>query len=82
MSENKMYHFKHMTTGGITFIGFNDEKKVYSQDYYANVGICNAEESKLTSLTTVKKLYQSCVEMGFKKVTYLPGHEPYMEKGK
>ena len=71
MSKNVMYHFKH-SDAGITFIGWNDEHKVYSTDYYANVGIMNAEESKHIKLREVKILTNNCILMGYKKVTYLP----------
>lgn len=67
---NQMYHYKH-SYGGITFVGFNDKAKVYSVDYYANVG-ANTEESKPVKLTVVKQLITSCIEMGFKRVTRLP----------
>ena len=66
----KMYHFKHQDSG-ISFIGWDDEKKIYSQDYYANVGICNAEESKHVKLSEVKRMTASCIALGFKKVSYL-----------
>ena len=66
----KMFHFKHQDAG-ISFIGWDDEKKIYSQDYYANVGICNAEESKHIKLRDVKRLTKACIDLGFKKVSYL-----------
>ena len=66
----KMYHFKH-SDGGITFIGFDDEKKIFSRQYYANVGICNAEESKHVKLSEVKRITKSCEQLGFKEVSYL-----------
>ena len=66
----KMFHFKHQDAG-ISFIGWDDEKKIYSQDYYANVGICNAEESKHVSFKEVKRLTKACIDLGFKKVSYL-----------
>lgn len=66
----RMYHFKH-SDGSISFIGWDNEKKIYSQDYYANVGICNAEESKHVILKMVKELTEGCVKLNYKKVTYL-----------
>ena len=71
MSENKMFHFKH-SDAGITFIGWNDEEKVYSTDYYMNVGLMNAEESKPTKYKEVKRLTQVCIAKGYKQVSYLP----------
>lgn len=68
---NKMFHFKH-SDGGITFIGWNDNAKVYSTQYYANVGICNAEESKHIKLREVKLLTNNCILNGYKEVAYLP----------
>lgn len=71
MSQNKMFHFKH-NDGGITFIGWNDKAKVYSTSYYANVGLLNAEESKHTKYSEVKKMTKQCQDLGYKEVTYLP----------
>lgn len=71
MKKNVMYHFKK-SDGGIVFIGYNDDEKVYSRQYYANVGIMNTEESTHTSLRAVKKLTQSCIDLGYKEVDYLP----------
>lgn len=68
---NKMFHFKH-SDGSISFIGWNEENKVYSLNYYANVGICNAEESKHTTLKNVILYRHTCEKIGFKEVTYLP----------
>ena len=69
----KMYHFKHSDCS-ITFIGWDDEKKIYSQDYYANVGLCNAEESKHVKYRDVLRMIKSCERLGFKEVTYLRKH--------
>lgn len=66
----KMFHFKH-SDGGISFIGWDDQKKIYSRQYYANVGICNAEESKHVKYSEVKRLTQSCIDLGYKEVSYL-----------
>lgn len=71
MSKNKMFHFKH-ADAGITFIGWNEEKKVYSTSYYANVGLMNAEESTHVKLKEVKLMTENCKKLGFKEVTYLP----------
>ena len=71
MGENKMYHFKH-ADGGITFIGWNDKHKVYSTQYYANVGLLNADESKHIKLREVKIFANNCKLLGYKEVTYLP----------
>lgn len=68
---NKMIHFKHSDCS-ITYVGWNDEKKVYSLNYYANVGICNAEESKHTSWRKVLSMIESCKHLGYTEVTYLP----------
>ena len=66
----RMYHFKHQD-GSISFIGWDDQRKIFSRDYYANVGICNAEESKHVKYSEVKRLVQSCIDLGFKEVSYL-----------
>ena len=71
MAKNIMYHFKH-SDGGITFIGWNESAKVYSLNYYANVGICNAECSKPLKLREIKILINNCKLLKFKEVTYLP----------
>ena len=71
MSENKMFHFKH-SDGGITFIGWNNKHKVYSTQYYANVGIMNAEESRPTTLKGVKSMTKTFKLLGYEEVTYLP----------
>lgn len=71
MSQNKMFHFKH-SDGGISFIGWNEKKKVYSTQYYANVGIMNAEESKHVRYRDVLQMTYNCVQLGFAEVTYLP----------
>lgn len=68
---NHMYHYKH-SDGGITFIGWNDEHRVYSTQYYANVGICNAEESKHVRLKEVRQMTQNCQKLNYSEVTYLP----------
>lgn len=52
----QMKHHKTLATGKITFIGWDDERKVYSEDYYANVGIMNAEDSQPTTMREVRKL--------------------------
>ena len=71
---NKMFHFKH-SDGGISFIGWNEEKKVYSRQYYANVGIMNAEESKHVRYKDIMLFTYNCEKLGFKEVTYLPKEE-------
>lgn len=68
---NIMYHHKK-SNGGIDYVGWNEQHKVYSRQYYANVGIMNAEESKHTTLKEVKRLLQWCIANGYKEVTYLP----------
>lgn len=74
MSKNYMYHFKHRD-GSITFIGWNEQQKVYSTNYYANVGLLNSEESKPLRFREVKILTWNAVLLGFKEVTYLPKEE-------
>lgn len=71
MTKNNMFHFKHQD-GGITFIGWNEEKEVYSTSYYANVGLLNANESKYVQLKEVRRLTQWCKNQGYKEVAYLP----------
>lgn len=66
----KMFHFKH-SDGGISFIGWDDAKKIYSRQYYANVGICNAEESTHVRLFEIKFMTQQCIDLGYKEVSYL-----------
>ena len=66
-----MFHHKK-SDGGINFVGWDTETKVYSVQYYANVGILNAEESKHTTLKEVKEFVRMLVRNGFREVTYLP----------
>lgn len=66
----KMYHHKN-PDGSIDFIGWDTEKKIYSQDYYANVGLCNAEESKHVGSKMVREFTIGCIKLNYKKVTYL-----------
>jgi len=66
-----LYHHKK-TNGGLDFIGWNDEAMVYSRQYYANVGIMNAEESNHTTYKEIKRLTQWCINQGYKEVSYLP----------
>lgn len=65
-----MMHFKKADSG-IVFIGYDDEQKIYSTDYYANVGICNANASQSTTLRAVNAARIKVVEAGYKQVTYL-----------
>lgn len=69
-----MYHHKK-SNGGLDYIGYDTDKKVYSNDYYANVGIMNAEQSKHTTLQGIKILTKMCIDNGYTKVTYLPRQE-------
>lgn len=64
-------HFKHQDSSGITFVGFDTDRCVYSTAYYANVGIMNAAESKPTTLREVKRLIKKCVDSGYEEVVYL-----------
>ena len=68
---NYMYHFRH-SNGGISFIGINHDSKVYSKNYYANVGILNSEESKFVALHVVEEKLRWCIEHHYEEVTYLP----------
>ena len=72
--KNYMYHFKH-SDGSISFIGWNEEKKVYSVNYYANVGLLNAVESRLVKFREIKIFANNCRLLGYKQVEYLPGNE-------
>ena len=65
-----MFHHKK-SNGGIDFVGFDTEKRVYSTDYYANVGLLNAGESRHTTLREVRTLTKKCAQDGFRLVTYL-----------
>lgn len=69
----KMYHFKH-SDGSISFLGIDPDKKEFSRDYYANVGICNAEESKLVTYKELKRMIANVESLQFKKVMYLKSH--------
>lgn len=67
-----MYHHKTPSTGGIQFIGWDDERKVYSTDYYANVGIMNAAESTHVTLKKVRELRKELAATpGYTEVQYL-----------
>lgn len=72
-NDNTMYHHKK-SNGGIDFIGWNDKEKVYSLQYYMNVGILNAEESHHTTLKEVKRLRKVVIDKGYQEVAYLPRH--------
>ena len=66
----KMYHFKH-SDGSITFLGIDPSRREYSRDYYANVGICNAEESVPISYKRIRGMIAAAESLNYKKVMYL-----------
>lgn len=68
---NNMFHHKK-SNGGLDFIGWNDKAMVYSKQYYANVGIMNAEDSKSVTMKEVNRLTQWCISQGYTEVLYLP----------
>ncbi|MCQ2076761.1 MAG: hypothetical protein MJZ20_06990 [Bacteroidaceae bacterium] len=57
--------------GGVTFVGYNIDKHIYTTDYYANVGICNAAEPKIVSGKMIRGIIKRCKELGYSEVSYL-----------
>jgi len=70
MTKN-LFHFKRADSG-MRFIGWDETAEVYSTDYYANIGLMNAEASKHVPYREIKRLTQWCINQGYKQVTYLP----------
>ena len=69
----KKFHFQK-ADGGIEFIGFDDEKRIYSTSYLAN---CNGMDSTSVKRKEIRKLEKACIELGYKQATYL---NPKFEK--
>lgn len=57
--------------GGVTFVGYNNSKHIYTTDYYANVGICNAAEPKKTTAKMIKTIIKRCLELNYTEVVRL-----------
>lgn len=65
-----MLYFKR-SNGGVRYVGWDRVRKVYSTDYYANVGIMNANAAELTTWKAVKSKREYLANMGYTEVTYL-----------
>lgn len=68
----KMYSFKK-ADAGMVFIGFDDNRKVFSRNYYANVGLLNCDEPMPVKLKELKAIENDVVSKGYEEVTYLKG---------
>lgn len=66
----KMFRFRK-SNGGVSYVGVDNERKIYSTDYFANVGILNCDEPKNVRLKDIKAIISDCVDKGYKEVTYL-----------
>lgn len=64
------FQFKQ-SNGNIKYVGFDTDKKVYSTDYYANVGLFSAHYPMNVNLALIKALIEKLQKNGYNKVTYL-----------
>lgn len=60
--------FKSPTTGGVRWVGVDDERKLFSVNYYYYNGIIHCEDNRRCRLKDVREVVERCKANGYTEV--------------